>query len=139
MKKCIEEGCNGNINPSKVFRLQTGCYHFTHCPTCGVCGAIYYPGGQRMYQRGWNEKPFFIDGKFSHKPTDEEEVRDLKVDEAIYILNNDEYPDDMKEDALKELGAVILRKHTKDCYVQKRGACTCGISLAKGFLENMIN
>ncbi|MEW6616841.1 MAG: hypothetical protein AB1333_00205 [Patescibacteria group bacterium] len=138
MKKCIEKGCNGNIDPSKVFLLQTGCHHHTHCPTCDVCGAVYYPDGGRMYQRGWTKKPFYKDGKFSLKPTDEEEVRSVRVDDAISILKEDGYPDDVKESALNELRAVVLREHTKDCHLQKGiGACTCGISFAKEYLEKI--
>lgn len=138
MKKCTEEGCNGNINYSKVVPLQTGCHCYTYCPTCDVCGAVYYPDEGRMYQRGWAKKPFYKDGKFSLQSTNEEEVRCFRVNEAIYILNEDGYPDEMKEDAQKELEAVVLREHTKDCHLQKGiGACTCGISFAKECLEKL--
>lgn len=139
MKKCTEEGCNGNIDPSKTVPLQTGCGGMrSSCVACDTCGALYSSDGSRMYQRGWKEKPFFRNGRVVHEPTEEEEVRYFKVEEAIYILKEDGYPDEMKEDARKELEAIVLREHTKDCHLQKGiGACTCGISFAKECLEKL--
>lgn len=130
--KCKEIGCNGNIGPETV-SIQTGCDVMTPSPYCGVCGAIYSPGGERMYQRGFDNKPFFIDGEIVQKPTAEEEVRSMKVENMIALY--DCYEEDGQEEVLEYLRKIVKLSHTPDCALGAVPACTCGIREAEDFLK----
>lgn len=136
--QCIEKGCTGNIGPKKV-NLQTGCHSATACPYCDTCGAIHYPDGTRMYQRGYNNKPFFINGEIIHKPTEEEEARPMKVQDMIGLYNSAEHQEEWRKQLLPEIleyfEKISKLDHTSDCALGAVPACTCGLSEARDFLK----
>lgn len=129
--KCTEKGCDGTVGPRTV-GLQTGCYAVTQCPYCEKCGAVYSPDGVRMYQRGFDNKPFVVNGEVVQKPTAEEEVRFLKVRHAVEFF--DSYPEEWQAETLEFLKKTAGLYHAEDC--KSNGTCTCGIVEAWEFLKS---
>jgi len=109
----------------------------TLCPYCDVCGAIYHPDGERMYQRGFDTKPFFVHSEIVDKPTEDEEVR---FQQMIDLFNSSEHHPEWREQILPDI-IIYFKKiskldHTPDCALGAVPACTCGLKEAQDFLIN---
>ncbi len=132
--RCKEKGCIGVVSFLHTTPLQTGCGGMcTPCYPCNMCGALYSSDGFRMYQRGYDKKPFLKNGEIILEPTEEEEVRSLKVDHMISLF--DAFPEEEQKSVLKELEKISKFEHTEDCALGSVPTCTCGIADAKEFLK----
>jgi len=134
-KICKEEGCRGILNPMRAIPLKTGCYHITPLPYCGVCGAVYYPDGGRVYQAGFDNKLFSIDSKIILKPTEDEEVRPLKVDEMISLYDSSKNQEELLPKTLEYFEKTSKLGHLSNCELDAEFPCTCGFRKVGDFLK----